>query len=77
MQLSLELFFMNTPPQAANGTAVRRLEIQAILVREISFQSGSLLHGVKGSKDPSTDPANPIWLPDLFLGMKHLLQISA
>ncbi len=28
-------------------------------------------------EDPSTDPANPIWLPDLYLGMKHVFQISA
>ncbi len=31
----------------------------------------------RSDKDPSTDPANPIRLPDLFLGMKHLFQISA
>ncbi len=31
----------------------------------------------KRREDPSTDPANPLWLPDLFLGMKHLFQISA
>ena len=28
------------------------------------------------NKDPSTDPGNPIWLPDLILGMKHLFRIS-
>ena len=28
-------------------------------------------------EDPSTDPGNPIWLPDLFLGMKRLFKISA
>ena len=31
----------------------------------------------KYGEDPSTDLANPIWLPDLFLGMSHLFQISA
>ena len=40
------------------------------------------LSGMKGknnglNKDPSNDPANPTWLPGLFLGMKHLFEISA
>ncbi len=34
-------------------------------------------HLVEFTEDPSTDPANPIWLHDLFLAMEYLFQISA
>ena len=42
------------------------------------MQIRTKLMGIVGvDEDPSTDPTNPIWLPDLFLGMNHLFQISA
>ena len=45
---------------------------------ELIYPADELLKTmVTRTENPLTDPANPIWLPDLFLGIKHLFQISA
>ena len=48
-QLSLQLWMISSHLVGETGKACRELEIQVKLGHQISFLTGTLLHGVKGS----------------------------